>query len=272
LAVSKVALSEGDIVVAAVRDPSTVTELATSAETDKYLALNIDVTSTSSVKSVFSAAIEKFGRCDIVLNSAGYGIVGEVESTPDEAAKKLFDVNFWGTVNVSKEAIRVFRDVNPKGEGGRLLNVSSGQGLSSAPAAAFYAASKHAVEGFTEGLRKEMDPEWNIKVSVLAPGAFKTNTHVLNNQVVPAVSPYEKPSLPSQFVRKMFKELGFVKGDVEKAAKVIYKFSKLEAPPFRWAVGKDAVGGVRAKVKSLTEETDEFESWSEDLVLDSTKQ
>ena len=143
MAVSKVALSKGDVVVAAVRDPSKLQSFAESIASEKYMVLQCDVTSPSSVDSVFSAVMEKYKRCDIVVNGAGYGIVAEAESTPNEAARNLFEVNFWGTVNVSKEAIRVFRDVNPRGEGGRLLNFSSGMGLSSAPALAFYAATKH---------------------------------------------------------------------------------------------------------------------------------
>jgi NAD(P)-dependent dehydrogenase (short-subunit alcohol dehydrogenase family) len=90
--------------------------------------------------NAFSKGIEKFGRIDIVFNNAGFGILAEIESTPENEARRLFDVNFWGAANVSREAVRVFREVNPPGIGGWLLNMSSGAGFLGLPASGYYAA------------------------------------------------------------------------------------------------------------------------------------
>jgi NAD(P)-dependent dehydrogenase (short-subunit alcohol dehydrogenase family) len=134
--VTQLVLTKGEIVVAAMRTTSALDALK-AVHGDRLLVLKCDVTKPEDVRKVFHQTIETFGRCDVVLNNAGYLILAEIEGTPDEAAKQLFDVNFWGAVNVSKEAIRVFRE---SGKGGRLMNMSSINGLTPCPAGGFYTA------------------------------------------------------------------------------------------------------------------------------------
>ncbi|KAJ7677743.1 hypothetical protein DFH06DRAFT_1167070 [Mycena polygramma] len=265
-AMTEVVLAEGEIAVATLRTPADLHELA-AAHPDRLVLVKCDVTKPDDIISAFSCAIEKFGRVDVVFNNAGYAIAGEVEATPDDAARALFDVNFWGAVAVSKEAVRVFRDVNPENAGGRLLNVSSAAGLGGVPILGIYSASKHALEGFTDSLRQEMNPSWNIKISTIAPGAFKTRAHTTGAVVLPTPEAYSGDGMASQVMRDMFKTRSFVRGDAARGAKAIFRFSLLESPPVRWAIGKDAVGGVRTVVKRITEETNEFESWSDNLEL-----
>ena len=84
---------------------------------------------------------EAFGRCDVVYNNAAFAILSEIEGTPEEMARQIFEVDFWGATNVSLEAIKFFRDVNPAGKGGKLLNVSSMAGTTAVPALGFYSAA-----------------------------------------------------------------------------------------------------------------------------------
>jgi NAD(P)-dependent dehydrogenase (short-subunit alcohol dehydrogenase family) len=137
--VTEEVLAKGEIVVATLRKPGDLDDLA-AMNPDRLLVVKCDVTKPDDIISAFSCAIEKFGQVDVVFNNAGCGIVGEIEATPESVARALFDVNFWGAVTVSKEAIRVFRDVNPKNSGGRLLNVSSGLGLGGGPIVGIYSA------------------------------------------------------------------------------------------------------------------------------------
>lgn len=102
--------------------------------------LKCDVTIPEEIVTVFQKTIERFGRCDVVFNNAGYVVLAEIESTPEDAARAMFDANFWGLTNVSREAMRVFREVNVKGQGGRLLNMSSSQGFYGLPALGYYSA------------------------------------------------------------------------------------------------------------------------------------
>ncbi|KAJ7027961.1 hypothetical protein C8F04DRAFT_1291935 [Mycena alexandri] len=202
-AVSEVALSQGETVVATARKPTDLDDLAAQYP-DNILVVKCDVTKPDDVLSAFASATQKYGRVDVVFNNAGCAIVGEIEATPEDAARALFDVNFWGAVAVSNEAVRVFRDANPKNVGGRLLNVSSGLGFGGGPILGIYSASKHAVEGFTESLRLELNPAWNIKVSIIGPGAFKTSAHTTGTTVFPVPKAYEGEGLPSEAVRQWF--------------------------------------------------------------------
>ncbi len=108
-------LSSGHKLVATARSPSSLSYLPSSP---RLLTLAFDATSPSAIKTVFAAAIKKFGRIDVVVNNAGYGLLGDTEAAVDEDARKLLDMNFWGTVDVSKEAVRVMREVNAKDGGG----------------------------------------------------------------------------------------------------------------------------------------------------------
>ncbi|KAJ7039729.1 hypothetical protein C8F04DRAFT_1084635 [Mycena alexandri] len=265
-AVTEVALEQGEIVVGTARRPADLDDLA-AKHPENLLVVTCDVTKPDDVLSAFSSAIHKYGRVEVVFNNAGCLIVGEIETTPEDAARALFEVNFWGVVAVSKEAVRVFRDVNPKNVGGRLLNVSSGLGLEGGPTFGIYSASKHAVEGFTESLRLELNPAWNIQISIIAPGAFKTSAHTTGATIFPVPEAYEGEGLPSQAVRQWLADGSGIRGDPVLGARSIFKFSKLDSPAVRWAMGKDSVAGARAKVRRISEETDEFASWSDNLEL-----
>jgi NAD(P)-dependent dehydrogenase (short-subunit alcohol dehydrogenase family) len=104
------------------------------------LILRADVTTPDDVKAAFGCAKDVFGHIDVVYNNAGQLIVGEVEGVPIETARALFEVNFWGVVNVSIEAVRFFREDNPKGIGGTLLQMSSRITQVSCPAMGYYCA------------------------------------------------------------------------------------------------------------------------------------
>lgn len=135
-------LKGGDIAVATLRSPSALDDLKRTYDESKLLVLPLDVTDVEQIKSAFQAATDKYGRIDFVYNLAGHGLIAEVEGTPEKDAKALFDINFWGSTRVSKEAARVFREVN-KPQGGHLFVITSLVGLKSMAGTGFYSASKH---------------------------------------------------------------------------------------------------------------------------------
>lgn len=135
-------LKGGDIAVATLRTPAVLDDLKQAYDESRLLILPLDVTNAEQIRSAFQAATEKYGRIDFVYNLAGYGLIAEVEGTPEEEAKALFEVNFWGATRVSSEAVQVFREVN-KPQGGHLFVVSSLVGLKPMAGAGFYSASKH---------------------------------------------------------------------------------------------------------------------------------
>ena len=103
----------------------------------------MDVTVQEDVTKGFAAAREKFGRIDIVLNNAGCAVAGELEGVPVEAARRNFEINFWGSAQVSLEAVKFFREVNGPNVGGRLLVTGSLMGIINSPAVGYYVAGKH---------------------------------------------------------------------------------------------------------------------------------
>ena len=141
-AFAKHIVSSGHSLVATARKVSSLSYLP---DNPKILKLELDVTSTPSIKKAFATTIEKFGHVDVVINNAGYGLMGDTEGATDEIARKQLDTNFWGVVNVSKEAVRVFRDVNPKGSGGLVVQVTSLGGWVGVASGAFYHARLDSV-------------------------------------------------------------------------------------------------------------------------------
>jgi NAD(P)-dependent dehydrogenase (short-subunit alcohol dehydrogenase family) len=139
---TKIVLDNGDIAIATLRKPSALDDLKAKYPPSKLHILKLDVTNKDDIAAAFKYAEEKLGRIDIVFNNAGCTVVGEIEGTPHDVAKKMFDVNFWGAMNVSKEAVRFFREVN-KPQGGRLWTVSSTAGIFPFAAMGYYSASKH---------------------------------------------------------------------------------------------------------------------------------
>lgn len=159
-------------IVATARNPATLSAIPDGAN---ILKLALDVTSISSIEDALSQTLTKFGRIDILVNNAGYTLVGDTEAAEDRESHALFETNFWGMVNITKRALGIMRDQNPKGggqQGGVVFNISSMGGFIGFPGSAFYHASKFAMEGWTEAIAKELPTEWNSMLSPLSSVCF----------------------------------------------------------------------------------------------------
>ncbi|KAH8104677.1 hypothetical protein BXZ70DRAFT_608168 [Cristinia sonorae] len=257
-------LRKGEIAVATLRKPEVLDELKTSHSSDKLLVLKLDVTKKAEIKEAFGRGLETFGRIDVVFNNAGYGILGEVEGTPEDDARKMFDTNFWGAANVSQEAVRIFRERNPAGSGGRLFVTSSMVAVHPTLLVGYYSASKAAIDSLTQALKEELDPEWNIKVTLIESGSFETSGRD-NASHFPPYPAYDKPHLTTTKLREIIKNTPSRRGDPEKAVDRIYDLAGLEDPPMRLLLGKDAIGRLRAQQVNLLADAEKYESWSEGL-------
>ena len=133
-------LQKGDNVVATLRNPAMLADLAKLYPEHRLLILPLDVTVPSDITAAFLKAHETFGRIDVVFNNAGMCIISEAEGMPDDGARRLFDTMFWGAADVTKEAVTIFRHFN-KPPGGRLLQMSSRTALQVVPGVAHYAAT-----------------------------------------------------------------------------------------------------------------------------------
>ncbi|KAI8162607.1 putative oxidoreductase [Colletotrichum sp. SAR 10_70] len=150
-------------VAATARNPADLSEIP---DGENVLKLQLDVCSKSSIESALAATVKKWGRIDIVVNNAGYTLAGDAEGAGDEEARAVMDTNFWGMVDVTKKALGIMRDENPKSgqQGGVIINISSIGGWAGFPGQAFYHASKFAMEGWTESVAKELPTAWNIAI------------------------------------------------------------------------------------------------------------
>ncbi|KAH8832393.1 hypothetical protein DL96DRAFT_1581890 [Flagelloscypha sp. PMI_526] len=256
-------LSEGQIVVATARNPASLSDLESLYPTTRLLTLKLDVTSKSDIKAAFSAAVEHFGRVDVVYSNSGYGILGELESVEDDEARNQFEVNMWGAANVALEAVRVFRDVN-KPVGGRLLLASSYVGVSTFAGMGHYGSSKFAIDGYHEALSKEMDPSWNIKISILELGAFTTSYF---EKAQPSRAHPAYLNTPIASLRKLwanqdesFKAFGAKPAST--AAKVLYEISEDEKAPLRVPIGVDSIAVLKGRAEEIGVSTKYAERWN----------
>ncbi|CAL1712827.1 unnamed protein product [Somion occarium] len=252
---SELVLSKGDIAVATARKPEALDDLKAKYPSTKLLVLKLDVTQAHEIKDVFIKIKETFGRLDVVFNNAGYAMMGEVEATPEDAARTMFDTNFWGATNVSLETVKFFREEN-RPAGGRLIVNSSEKCFNFI-----------ALEGVTSALVQELDPEWNIKITLVEPGTFRTPAigKLGEGYSHPA---YNKPTLPGNLFRVAFHDSGLKKADTSKGVLKIYDLSLLSEPPFRLPLGKDALEMIRGEAKSILEDAAKYEVWSEGLDFD----
>src|SRR5215813_2775695 len=185
--ITKAALEAGDRVVATVRNNGSAL-YASLKEDANLFVVEMDVTSESDVKDAVGKAIDRFGKLDIVVNNAGYGIVGAIEEVSDAEARKQYDTNVFGVLNVLRATLPFLR----KQGSGHIINVSSLFAFDPLVGWALYGSTKNAVEGISQGLAKELEP-FGIKVTAIEPGLFRTGFTGKSSYVVAqnAINDYE---------------------------------------------------------------------------------
>lgn len=173
------ALSNGDIVVAAGRNVEKVR--AAFGDNDRVMAVKLDVANQEDVRSSVKAAVDAYGRIDVLVNNAGYGIFGALEEVSDAETRTLFDTCVFGLLNVTRAVIPVMR----KQMSGMIINVSSKAGILGDPGDVVYNAAKFAVDGASQGLRAEMS-DWGVQVMCLCPGPHRTDFKDSSSRKEPA--------------------------------------------------------------------------------------
>ncbi|WP_343694994.1 oxidoreductase [Flavobacterium sp.] len=196
--------------------------------------IEMDVTSEKDIQKVVDSIIQKEGKIDVLWNNAGYGLYGSVEDVPMEEAKKQFEVNLFGLASLTQKIIPYMRKANS----GTIINTSSMGGKLYTPMGAWYHASKHALEGFSDCLRIELK-EFNINVVVLEPGIIKTEWTDIMLQNISKFSLHGAYSgLTNKLIassKKMYEKNLGSKSDV--IAKTILKIVNTNKPKTRYLVG-----------------------------------
>lgn len=210
--------------------------IGTSRNPEKYASklpfkmIALDLDSEQSINTLSERIFKEIGQLDILVNNAGFLVSGIAEETPIELGKKQLETNFWGTIKVTNAVLPHFR----KQKFGKIITVGSIIGLVSFPNAAYYAASKHALEGYFKSLRYELDG-FNIRVAMIEPAAFKTN--ILDN----SSSPFSKIEDYNSLRIKIEKFTNDLVKNAEDPAMVVGKVLKVvetDKPKLRNIVGK----------------------------------
>ena len=243
LAFAEYALAQGYNVVATARSTGKLEHLATSAP-DRVLVRKLDVTVASEAEAAVAAAVARFGGIDVLINNAGYAIVGAVEETPEHELRAQMETNFFGAVAVTRAALPVLR---AQGHGA-IVNISSLGGQLSFGGFSAYSASKFALEGLSEALAQEVAP-FGIKVLIVEPGQFRTNLAGESLKQMPVIDAYtDVVGGTREFARTMH---GTQEGDPAKAARAIDLALEAEATPLRLQLGADSIDAVRGHAEQL---------------------
>lgn len=252
-ALAEAVLENGDRAVLTARNTDAVADLVARFPESAF-AVRLDVTSPEERGSALRAAVERFGRVDVLVNNAGQGSLGAAEEFSSEQIRRQFEINFFAVIELTREVLPLMRE---RGKG-HILNITSIGGLASVGGFALYCATKFAVEGFSEALRDEVRP-LGIHVTVVEPGAFRTSfagaANVRPERTIEDYRPVVEP------IREyLYGSDGKQPGDPRKAASAMIKAVESENPPLRLMLGADAYGLWEQKRAAQREE---FELWRE---------
>ena len=245
-------LEKGYKVVATTRHPEEIEDLVKQYP-DTVKAVSLDITEASEITNAIDTALQTFGRVDVLVNNAGFGTLGAVEEISDEQVRKQFEVNCFGTLNLTKAMLPHFR----QRKAGHILNVSSVGGFTAFPGTGIYCATKFAIEGYSEALAKEIAP-LGIKLTLVEPGAFRTE-FAGDSLATPdeQIADYEETA--HKFVKMQEEMSGEQPGDPDKAAQAMIKVVDSDNPPMRLVLGEDALKATRQKIETFQKELDEWE-------------
>jgi NADP-dependent 3-hydroxy acid dehydrogenase YdfG len=240
-------LKAGGKVIATARNLDKVADLeAKYPQTAKALAL--DVTDAGQVDSAVTQAIAKFGRVDVLVNNAGYGVVGAIEEVSEVEFMPMFETNVFGLLRVTRAFLPHLR----KQRSGHILNLSSIGGLVAGPGIGFYNATKFAVEGISEALAAEVAP-FGVHVTIIEPGPFRTD--FLGRSGVVATTRIPDYDATAGNMRKYFAENdGKQKGDPVRAVHAMMQVVESPNPPLRLLLGASALERLRGKLANWEKE------------------
>ncbi|MET0968391.1 MAG: oxidoreductase [Tardiphaga sp.] len=234
------ALAQGDAVIATARDPSAVVTRLGAQE--RLLATRLDVTSETEAREAAGQAIKTFGRIDVLVNNAGYGLLGAVEESGASEVERLFATNVFGLLAVTRAVLPHMR----RQGAGHIINLSSVGGYAGYPGWGVYGATKFAVEGISEAMAVELAP-LGVHVTVVEPGFFRTDFLDDTSLVRTALQIDDYHATVGQ-TREHAADVNHAQpGDPAKPAKAFMLLAAAKAPPVRLPLGSDTVARIEAK-------------------------
>jgi NAD(P)-dependent dehydrogenase (short-subunit alcohol dehydrogenase family) len=259
--IARAALAAGHAVIATARNTDTVT--AALGQDDDLLAVRLDVTSPAGAQAAVQAAVERFGRIDVLVNNAGNFYAGFFEEISPKDFRTQVETTLFGPVNVTRAVLPVMRAQRS----GLVVAISSTAGIAGGEFCTAYAAAKFAVEGWIESLTPEVAP-FGIRTMLVEPGFFRTEL------LTPESTTYAGPSIDDyaertkQTIAAWNGMNGRQGGDPAKLAGALVQLAGQEKPPLRFVAGADAVATVEQKAKGLLAQAGAYRELSGNLAYD----
>jgi NAD(P)-dependent dehydrogenase (short-subunit alcohol dehydrogenase family) len=250
--ITREALAAGDAVVATARNPKSVQERF--GDHPHLLAVRLDVTQETQAHTAAEAAVKRFGQIDILLNNAGFGLLGAVEETTQEEVARVYATNVFGLLAVTRAVLPHMR----LRRSGHVINISSIGGYAASPGWGVYCSTKFAVEGLTEALAIELKP-LGIHATIVEPGFFRTDFLDVRSLSTRSLStslhwiPDYRETAGAMRAFAMSANHAQL-GDPAKLAKAMLRLVSLPDPPLRMPFGSDTVARIESKNASVAEE------------------
>ena len=239
-------LARGERVVATARDVARVADL--EGASDRLLSLALDVTDDAQIAAAVDAARERFGRVDVLVNNAGYGYQASIEEGEDAEIRAQFDANVFGLFALTRAVLPLMRAQG----GGHVINITSVAGLVGFPGSGYYAASKHAVEGWSDALAAEVAP-LGLHVTCVEPGPFRTDWAGRSLRQTPVrIDAYQ--ATVGQRMESTRSVSGRQAGDPERAAAAIISLAEEAEPPRHMVLGAWGIDQVTERLRRRLKE------------------
>ncbi|WP_036044848.1 oxidoreductase [Paraburkholderia mimosarum] len=251
--IAEAALADGNAVVAAGRNVRAIAERL--GESSALLPVALDVANEAEAKAAVQAAVEKFGRIDVLVNNAGFGLLGAVEESSDKDVRRMYDTNIFGLLNVTRAVLPTMR----ANRSGHVVNISSIGGYRAAAGFGVYSSTKFAVEGITEALHAELKP-LGIQATVVEPGYFRTDFLDASSLAVAPEVIVDYDETSGAVRRKAVQMNHNQPGDPRKLAAALITLVDASNPPLRLALGTDTLAAIAAKNAYVAQET---EAWKD---------
>ncbi|WP_286856862.1 MULTISPECIES: SDR family NAD(P)-dependent oxidoreductase [Sphingobacterium] len=248
LSLVKKLIEKGYSIAATSRKSQHLIDAVGHFDEQQFLPLEVDLTSEQSIREALERTVAQFGKIDVLVNNAGYGIGGAVEELGQKEIKDSFDINVMAVIKTMQAAMPYFRQQRS----GHIINISSIAGFAPGTGWAMYAATKYAVTGLSEVMAEDVK-EFGVKVTVVAPGAFRTE-FLQDSSLVLAEKKIDSYTAITASHGKYAAMNGTQIGNPEKLAQVFIDLTENPNPPVRLYLGSDAYKRATEKIKLLSEE------------------
>lgn len=251
-------LREGKKVAATSRNKGALID-AVGNQSPNFLPLEVNLSSQQSIAEAVSLTLKQFGKIDVLVNNAGYGQGGAVEEVTNDEARKNYEVNVFGLLNVTRAVLPAMRDQ----KSGHVYNISSiGGFVGGFSGWGVYCSTKFAVSGITEALHADVK-DLGINVTLVYPGYFRTNFLENDSMLLPSKPIADYKAANDSMALHKNSINGNQPGDPEKAAKVMIEIAEEKNPPLHLFLGKDSFGMAQQKIEQLTNELAKWKEFSE---------